>query len=312
MPNKILIDTDPGVDDSMAILFALRSPELEVVGLTSVFGNADVENTTLNALRLVELAGCDHIPVAKGADYPIVRPRGRLGTFVHGEDGLGNTHPPLPKGKVLDIPAAQFIVETILDHPGEITLVPIGPLTNIGLALLLAPEITKKVKEVVIMGGSAYDRGNATPAAEANVHNDPEATRLVFTAGWPLTMVGLDVTRKCIMTNEFLENLFRTGNQATDFLSRILPVYQAYHHQWHAMNGSIHTHDPSAIAYLVDSSLFKTENMPVFVEVEGMCAGDTVPDPHHMWIEQPLTNVCLEVDSSSLLQLFQERLTRYS
>ncbi len=310
MAAKIIIDTDPGVDDAMAILFALRSPELEVVGLTSVFGNADVEHTTLNALRLVELEGFSHIPVAKGADYPIVRPRGRLGTFVHGEDGAGNTHPPLPQGKPLDIPAAQFIVETILDHPGEITLVPIGPFTNIGLALLLAPEIAKKVKEVVIMGGSAYDRGNASPAAEANAHNDPEATRLVFTAGWPLTMVGLDATHKCIMTKEYLEGLANTGNKATNFIAQILPFYQAYHQQWHKMGGAIHTHDPSAIAYLIDRTLFKTRSMPVFVEVDGMCAGDTVPDPFHMWIETPLTNVCLDVDSPRLLALYRERLTR--
>ncbi len=310
MAAKIIIDTDPGVDDSMAILFALRSPELEVVGLTSVFGNADVENTTLNALRLVELEGCGHIPVAKGAGYPIVRPRGRLGTFVHGEDGLGNTNQPLPKGKPLDIPAAQFIVETILDHPGEITLVPVGPFTNIGLALLLAPEIAKKVKEVVIMGGSAYNRGNASPAAEANAHNDPEATRLVFSAGWPLTMVGLDVTYKCIMTQEYLEDLFRTGNRATDFLAQILPFYQAYHQQWHHMQGAIHTHDPSAIAYLIDRSLFKTKMMPVFVEVDGMCAGDTVPDPFQMWIKNPLTNVCLDVDSPRLLALYRQRLAQ--
>ena len=310
MATKIIIDTDPGVDDSMAILFALHSPELEVVGLTSVFGNADVENTTLNALRLVELEGCDHIPVAKGADYPIVRPRGRLGTFVHGDDGLGNTNPPLPRGKPLGMPAAQFIVETVLDNPGEITLVPIGPFTNIGLALLLAPEIVKKVKEVVIMGGSAYDRGNASPAAEANAHNDPEATRLVFTAGWPLTMVGLDVTHRCIMTKDYLDDLFRRGSRATDFIAKILPFYQAYHQQWHNMNGAIHTHDPSAIAYLIEPTLFKTKMMPVFIEVDGKCAGDTVPDPHHMWIDHPLTNVCLEVDTPRLLALYHERLTR--
>lgn len=310
MAKKILIDTDPGVDDTMAILFALRSPELHVIGLTTVFGNTDVEHTTLNALRLVELEGNGHIPVAKGANYPLVRPRGRLGTFVHGEDGMGNTNPPLPKGKPVDIPAAQFIVETILANPGEITLVPVGPLTNIGLALLLCPEIASKVKEVVIMGGSAYQRGNATPAAEANVHNDPEATRLVFTAGWPLTMVGLDVTMKCVMSKAYLNNLSRAGNPATDLIGRILPFYQAYHDQVHGMQGAIHTHDPSAIAYLIDPSLFQTKQLPVYVEVDGLCAGDTVPDPHRTWIDHPLTNVCLDVDAERLQALYRERLTR--
>ncbi len=210
----------------------------------------------------------------------------------------------------MDMPAAQFIVETIIDNPGEITLVPIGPLTNIGLALLLAPEITKKVKEVVIMGGSAYDRGNATPAAEANAQNDPEATRLVFSAGWPLTMVGLDVTHKSIMTKEYVDDLGHTGNRATDFIAKILPFYQAYHHQCLGMGGAIHTHDPSAIAYLIDQTLFKTQMMPVFIEVDGRCAGDTVPDPYHMWIDHPLINVCLDVDAPRLLALYRERLTK--
>lgn len=309
MATKILIDTDPGVDDTMAILFALRSPELEVIGLTSVFGNANVDITTQNALRLVELEGNGHIPVAKGAGGPLVRPHGRFGTFVHGEDGMGNSNPPPPKGEPIPGTAAQFIVETILSNPGEITLVPVGPLTNIALALLLAPEIAKKVKEVVIMGGSAYMRGNATPVAEANVHNDPEAAKLVFTAGWPLTMVGLDATYRCQMTRQYLEELYQAENTATNFIRKVVPFYQNFHHQAYGMNGDIHTHDPSAIAYIIDPTLFKTHQMPVFIETDGQSAGDTVPDPLKMWVEQPLTNVCLDVDAPRLLALYHERLT---
>jgi uridine nucleosidase len=309
MAKKVLIDTDPGVDDAMAIQFALRSPELEVIALTTVFGNAGVEATTQNALRLLELDGFGHIPVARGSDYPLVRERGQLGMHVHGADGMGGLNLPPPKGKPIDKPAAQFIVETIMANPGEITLMPLGPLTNIGLSLLLEPAIVENVKEVILMGGSAYDRGNASPAAEANICNDPEAAALVFKAGWPLTMVGLDATHRCVMTQSYLDELYRAHNPATELMQKILPVYQQFHDQIHGMGGSIHTHDPSAVAYAIDPTLFTTKDMPIFVETEGHCAGDTVPDPQHMWIDGPLTTVCLDVDAGRLLALFKARLT---
>jgi uridine nucleosidase len=166
MPKKILIDTDPGVDDAMAILLALRSPEVEVIGLTSVFGNTRTEITAQNALRILELEGNGSIPVAQGADRPLVKPLDELGgTRVHGEDGLGNTHLPAPRGTLRPESAAQFIVQSVLANPGEITLVPIGPLTNLGLALRLEPRIAGLVREVVLMGGSAYEGGNVSPVA---------------------------------------------------------------------------------------------------------------------------------------------------
>jgi purine nucleosidase len=310
MAKKVLIDTDPGVDDAMAIFLALRSPELEVIALTTVFGNAGVADTTLNALRLLELEGYGHIPVAKGADVPLVRPRGQLGTHVHGSDGLGGLNLAPPKGKPVDTPAAQFIVNTVMANPGEITLLPLGPLSNIGLALLLEPAIVQNVKEVIIMGGSAYDRGNASPVAEANIYNDPEAAALVFNAGWPLTMVGLDVTHRCVMTKSYLDELCLVNSPAAEMMGQILPCYQNFHDEFYGMGGSIHTHDPSAVAYAVDPSLFTARRMPVFIETEGRCAGDTVPDPQHEWIEGPLTSVCLDVNAERLLALFKERLAK--
>jgi purine nucleosidase len=307
---KVLIDTDPGVDDAMAILFALRSPELEVIALTTVFGNAGVAHTTQNALRLLELEGHQHIPVAKGADRPLVRARGQLGTHVHGLDGMGGLNLPQPQGKPIDTAAAQYIVDTIMANPGEITLLPVGPLSNIGLALLIEPAIAQNVKEVIIMGGSAYDRGNASPVGEANIFNDPEAAALVFSAGWPLTMVGLDATHRCIMTKSYLEDLCAVGNPAVALMGQILPCYQTFHDDIYGMKGNIHTHDPSAVAYAIDPSLFKTQEMPVYVVTDGRSAGDTVPDPQHQWIEGPLTTVCLDVDADRLLSLFKERLSQ--
>jgi uridine nucleosidase len=308
MPEKILIDTDPGVDDAMAILFALRSPELEVVGLTTIFGNADLEITTRNAIMLLELEGNAHVPVARGCSRPLVKPSAGMGTFVHGDDGMGNTNLPPPKGKPIGIPAAQFIVETVLDNPGEITLVPIGPLTNIALAIRLEPKIVSMIRRVVIMGGSVAAGGNITPVAEANIYHDPHAASVVFEAGWPLTMVGLDVTQKVVMTKEYLEELNQKNNPATDLIGRILPVYQQFHKTFYGLDGDIHTHDPSAIAYLISPELFKIETYPVFVETEGRCAGHTVPDTKSQWGERALVDVCMKADEVPFLDLYMERL----
>jgi len=306
---KILIDTDPGIDDTMAILLALRSPELNVIGFTTVFGNGEVEITTKNALHLVELEGNQDIPVARGAGRPLVIPPRSKGVHVHGADGLGGINLPPPGGVSLEIPAAQFIVNTIMESPGEITLVPIGPLTNIALAVRLEPRIVDNVKEVVIMGGSAFQGGNASPVAEANIHNDPHAAAIVFDAGWPLTMVGLDVTMKTIMTVAYLDKLFQAGNSATELIRQALPFYQKFHHENYALNGDMHTHDPSAIAFLIDPGLFQIERMPVFVELEGHCSGQTVPDRRNQEGEFKLIDVCLDVDSEAVLDIFRERLS---
>lgn len=307
MATKIIFDTDPGIDDAMAILFGFHSPELEFVGLTTVFGNTDVETTTLNALRLVELEG-RNIPVAKGAARPYVRPQPRMGHRFHHEDGFGGMNLPLPQGKALDIPAAQFIVEQVMANPGEITLCPVGPLTNLALALKLEPRIVQNVKEVVLMGGAAYCPGNVSRVAEANISNDPHAANLVFSAGWKLTMVGLDVTTKSVQTGEMLNHIFSAGTPATDWLKAMLPHYQNAHHNTEAMQGSIYTHDPSAIAYLIDPSLFVTRRVPVYVETEGKCAGFTVPDERGQWAESVPVDICVDVDSARLLALLSDRL----
>jgi uridine nucleosidase len=309
MAKKILIDTDPGVDDAMAILLALRSPELEVIGLTTVFGNSTVDFTAQNGLRLVELEGNGHIPVAQGASRPlIIEPRG-MGQHVHGQDGMGNTNPPPPLGRLQNLHAAEMIVVTALAHPGEVTLVAVGPLTNLALALRLEPRLPQLFKEVVIMGGSAMAGGNASPVAEANICNDPHAAAIVFSAGWSLTMVGLDVTLKCIMSKGYLDELGQINNPACKLITSILPFYQAFHHQVYGLGGAIHTHDPSAIAYLIDPSLFRCERLPVYVVTEGRCAGQTVPDPRRMWEDVQECNVCLDVEAGRLLEIYHQRLS---
>lgn len=311
MARKVLIDTDPGIDDTMALLLALRSPELEVVGLTTVFGNTDVEVTAQNALRIVELEGNDHIPVAQGAGVPMVIPSRATGKRVHGADGMGNTNPPPPKGKLHQKPAAQFIVETVMANPGEITLVPVGPLTNIALALRLEPRLVTAVKEVVIMGGAANVPGNISPVAEANIHNDPHAANLVFGAGWKLSMIGLDVTTRATMTKDYIAKIASADTKAAKLIGAIMPHYQKFHDDLLGMGGSTHTHDPSAIAYLIAPGLFTVEHMPMYVEIEGRCSGATIPDRRKQWgdLSKPV-DVCVGVDAGRMFDLIAERLSK--
>ncbi len=313
MSKKIIIDTDPGVDDAMAILFALKSPELELIGLTTIYGNVHTDLATQNALRLVEFSGRPDIPVAHGAAKPMVVPLKPVADFVHGYDGLGNTNQPSPAGQAIDQPAAQFIVETIMSKPGEVTLVPVGALTNIALALALEPRIVENVAEVVLMGGAATVNGNVNPAAEANIINDPHAADVVFTAGWPITMVGLDVTMKSVMTDDYLASLKANGSKVGQFIYDISRFYVDFHRQTHGIVG-IHNHDSSAIAYVIDPTLFGTQSAPIRVATCGIAAGQTIMDRRQHWQESGAwsnilpTNVCLDVDSERLLALYKERI----
>jgi purine nucleosidase len=304
---RIIIDTDPGVDDSMAILLAFNSPELKVEGLTTVFGNTGSEITTLNGLRLVELAGHPEVPVARGVDTPMLRPYKGEGWRVHGRNGLGQVDFPLPKGQPDPRRAAQFIIDMVLANPGELTLVPLAPLTNIALAVLLEPRIVGLVKEVVLMGGAADSPGNASPVAEANIHNDPEAAWIVFHAGWPITMVGLDVTHKTVMNQAYMERLRAANNTHTDFIYAITQHYM----QLYASRGvdGMPVHDPSAVAYLIDPTLFTTRH--AYVDVERYSpnhSGNTIPDWRGQRGQEPNVNVCVDVDSPRLLELYYERL----
>lgn len=311
MTKKIVVDTDPGIDDAMAILFALASPALEVLGLTTIYGNVLTDMATRNALHLLEFAGRTNIPVVQGAAQPLhVRYHGAA-SFVHGDDGLGNTNQPLPSLTPHTQSAAQFIVETIMANPGEVTLVPVGPLTNIALALLLEPRIVQHVAEVVIMGGAATVNGNVNPAAEANIYNDPHAADLVLTADWPVTMVGLDVTTKVLMDDAYLAGLCTTGGRTARYIRDICHFYLAFHQQVHNVYAA-HTHDPSAIAYLLDPTLFQTIRGPIRVVTEGIGRGQTLMDRRGYWsrpnewsVHRPV-NVCVDVDADRLLALYAD------
>jgi inosine-uridine nucleoside N-ribohydrolase len=311
--NKIIIDTDPGVDDTMAIYFALRSARLDVIGLTTIFGNVDVDLATVNALRILEIAGRTDVPVLKGSQNPLTRLYSGPVPFVHGENGQGNIILDPPDSQVKQGTAAQFIVDQIMENPGEITLVPIGPLTNLALALRLEPEIVYKVKEVVLMGGNALCPGNATPAAEANIHNDPEAADLVFCAAWPVTMVGLDVTHQINMRNNVLSNFGKSQDPLSKHISRIFGFYRDFFESVTEING-IYVHDSSAIAYLLDRELFETSQWPIKVDItDGPGRGKTWPSIGDTdqegnkallpWKGRPKVNICTGVDGNKVIDL---------
>lgn len=312
-PHKVIFDTDPGIDDAMALLLALSSPEIEIIGVTTVFGNTNVEATTRNALNLLNFAGRPDIPVAKGASRPMVLPLGLTGEFVHGDDGMGNigwTTVHNAAQKPIDMHAAQFIVETIMRQPGEITLVAVGPMTNVGLALQLEPRIAQHTRNVVIMGGSVLQPGNVSPTAEANIHNDPHASALLFNAGWDITMAGLDVTTPTQMDDDFFAALAQSPNRFGQFVASIIPFYQKFHRERYGMtDGKVHTHDPSAFAYLIDPTLFVGERWSVVVPVDGVSAGTTIADRSGHFFTTPKVNCLMKVDSARFLRMFKERLT---
>lgn len=314
-PRKIIIDTDPGVDDAMAIFYALNSPEVEVVGLTTIYGNARTETTTYNALALLELAGRPDIPVARGADAPLTRPFHGPADFVHGDDGQGNAGIADPTTTAVDKDAAQFIIDTVMASPGEITLVPVGPLTNIALAMQREPRLTENVREIVLMGGNAFTYGNANPAAEANIHNDPEAADIVFGASCPITMAGLDVTEKIQMTLEDLGRIGEMGNPLADHLARILPFYLKFHAETDGLQG-IHVHDSTAISYLIAPDAFAWVEQAIRVDTgDSFSRGKTVASRGHSgaeesWAGRTAVRILTGADSRRLVELELRRLSK--
>lgn len=271
---RIIIDTDPGVDDALAILLALRSPELKVEAITPVAGNVPLDYTLPNALRLVEIAGRPDIPVAAGASHPLVRNL-ITAAHVHGNNGLAGVEFPAPKIKPVRESATEIIRRVVRSSPGEITVVAVGPLTNVATALRADPELAGMLRAIVIMGGS-LSGGNATPAAEFNLYADPEAARIVFDAGVPLTMVGLDVTRKVLFTPEHLKILQAGTTPWSQAAARIMAAtIENLNRGPHPMLEAMH--DPLTVANLIDPGILTLRDYYVEVETQGeFTSGETV------------------------------------
>ena len=271
---KIIIDTDPGVDDAFALLLAMTSPELELLAVTAVAGNVPLDLTLPNALRMVEIAGRTDIPVAGGAAAPLLRTLVDA-TYAHGDNGLAGVVFPAPRLRPVAEPAASLIGMLVRKHPGEVTLVGIGPLTNVAIALRQDPALASMIRGIVLMGGSLSE-GNVTPSAEFNFYVDPEAASMVFRSGVPIRMVGLDVTRQVDLTEEHLAALRAGRNPVSDAAARIGSAVMAMYRREGEV-GAPHLHDPLAVSALLASDVLTFEDYRVEIEATGtLTAGESV------------------------------------
>ena len=304
---RIVIDTDPGIDDALAILLAVASPELHVDALTTVSGNCSAEQGMINALGVLELVNAGHIPVAKGFDVPLVQPL-LLAPETHGGIGIGYANLPMPSLAPHSDHAVDLIIDTILSAPGEISLVPIGPLTNIAVALRKEPRIIKLVREVIIMGGAIRHEGNTTPLAEFNTFCDPHAAHIVFHSGMPLTLVPLDVTYQVILTQDDVDRLLRIPSPVSRFIADATRFYMEFHDDYQKIKGCV-INDPLALALAFRPDLVTTQ--PLYVDVDiagGASMGKTYADFYQMLKKPTNMDVALQVRPRDFLELFLERM----
>ena len=308
MARKIIIDTDPGQDDAVAILLALASPELDVVGITAVAGNVPLHLTEKNARKVCELAGRPDIKVYAGAVRPLVRPL-VTAEYVHGKTGLDGPDLPEPTMPLQAQHGVDFIIETILSNPdGAITLCPLGPLTNIALALIRAPEIAQKIREIVLMGGGFFEGGNVTPTAEFNIYVDPQAAEVVFKSGIPIVMMPLDVTHKALTSRVRVERFRAMRTPVGDATAALLDFFERFDEQKYGTDGGP-LHDPCVIAYLLKPELFKGRTCNVTVETASeLTMGMTVVDWWHVTGRAPNATVMRDIDDEGFFHLLTERI----
>ena len=298
MSTPILLDCDPGHDDAIALLLALASPELELLGVTTVAGNQTVEKTTANAIRVLELVGSD-VPVAAGAGRPLVR-EPYVAAYVHGETGLDGPDLPPARREPVDQHAVDFLAERI----DGATLVATGPLTNV--ALLLARDEKAGPERIVLMGG-AFAEGNVTPAAEFNIWADPEAAARVFSSGLDVTMVGLDVTHQALLTDEHAARL-RENGRVGNVVADLLDFYGVFHKQVYDFEGSP-IHDAVAVAQVLRPDLLELRELNVEIDRESeLCRGRTVVDVWKRTGREPNTRVAVGIDADGFIELLLDRL----
>src|SRR5215208_1742801 len=307
MPKKILFDTDPGIDDACAILLALASPELSVEGLSIVHGNCSLEQATTNALSVLELANAGQIPVAKGSELPLVQPS-LLAPETHGDSGLGYANLPAPRAVPTGQHGVDFLIQKILAAPGEITLVAMGPLTNVALAIRQEPRVVQALKEIIIMGGALRSEGNTTALAEFNTYVDPHAAQIVYHAGIPTTLVPLDVTYQCILTPGHVRRLQEIDSPITTFVAEATRFYMEFHDEYQKIEGCV-INDPLALALTFAPELCDYQELPVDVDLSGgISMGKTVADFYNYSKKPVNMKVALGVRARSFMDLFVDRI----
>jgi inosine-uridine nucleoside N-ribohydrolase len=302
----IILDCDPGHDDAIALLLALASSELELLGVTTVSGNQTVDKTTANAIRVLDHVGRPDIPVAAGADRPLVRER-RVAASVHGESGLDGPDLPPPSRPPGSAHAIDWIAGTLMHSARPVTLVATGPLTNVALFLARYPELQGTVGRVVLMGG-AIGEGNTTPAAEFNIWVDPEAAHRVFTSGLDLTMVGLDVTHQALVNPADVKRLAAAG-RAGELVADLFDFYARFHRERYGWEGAP-IHDAAAVAHVVDEALLRTQEAPVMIDTGGeLSRGRTHVDLMGTTRWKRNARVAVGIDSRRFVELLVERIS---
>jgi len=309
---KIILDCDPGHDDAVAIMLAAANTNIEILGITCVGGNATLENTTNNALKVCTLIGKTDIPIYAGSDKPI---KFDLITaeHVHGKSGLEIEGSPLKiknDYKIKDLHAVDFIIQACLKQPEPIYLCPTGPLTNIALALQKEPVIKKNIKEIIFMGGVGMSLGNITPSAEFNVYVDPHAANIVLNSGIPLVMMGLDVTHKVNVNDRIIEDIKLNGNKSSIFFADLMKFYSKFHRKLYEIDETP-LHDPCVIAYLIDPSIFEGKFVNVQVEENSsLTRGETVVDWLGVSAKPPNCYVMVDADQKKFFSLLQKELIK--
>lgn len=306
---KMIIDCDPGHDDAIAILLAASSPNISIEAITVVAGNAEVEKTSINALKVCELAGLLDVPVASGASKPLFKARDTA-PDIHGDSGMDGPALPFPKKQLEEIHAVDLMIDKLLASDGDITLVALGPLTNIALAIMRQPAIVPQIKEIVLMGGGTI--GNKTPAAEFNIYVDAEAAKTVFESGVPITMAGLDLTHQTMATPDVIEKIMKIHHPVAQFVVELLEFFGRTYAEVFGFPGPP-IHDACAVAYCIDPTIFTTGTCRVDIETKGeFTYGMTVIDMLGVTGREPNVNVAFELDQSKFWSMMLGALNRYA
>lgn len=309
MQKHIILDTDPGIDDSLAILLALAAPEIVLKGVSTVHGNVSLEQVTKNALSVLELANASHIPVYKGCDLPLVK-ESLLSPETHGDTGLGYAKLAGPVNKPKGSHGSDFIIEEIMSNPNQITLVAIGPLTNIALAIRKEPRIVENVKEVFIMGGSIQAAGNTTALAEFNTYVDPHAAHVVFHSGMPMILTPLDVTYQCIFTKDDLARLMKIDSPITKFIADATRFYMEFHDEYQQIDGCV-INDPLTMALTFMPEICDYQDLVVDVDIStGVGLGNTFADFYNYQKKKKNMKVAMGVRPRMFMDLFLERIEK--
>jgi purine nucleosidase len=309
-PKRIIIDTDPGVDDAFTFLLALASPEIKLEALTTTQGNVTVEKATRNALSILELGDASHIPVVQGSVLPLIQPL-RASANVHGESGVGNAQLPQPETKPVQVHAVDYLIERVLAEPNQISIFPIGPMTNIAMAIRKEPKFAKAVKELVIMGGAIQEGGNMTPLAEFNIYVDPHAAHIVFHSGIPITLIPLDATHKCLLRQEHIDRLIKIDSPITGFIRDAMEIYLEASLELGYEGCALH--DPLTLSTIIAPELLTLREYYVDVDISGgVSMGKTFADIFNVAKKPANMKVAMDVHGEDFIELFLHRMEMLS